>query len=135
MYARVSTYSGHMRLHDVRSHARCAGAAHSRRPHCVRCGPLRDVKQDAPSGARLRVRVGGGIEPGIVPIVPLIIGEPGAASALTEHAVRHRILAQAMRPPTVPEGTSRLRLVATAAHEEADLWAAAGMLAAPWVPA
>ena len=55
--------------------------------------------------------------------------------ALTEHALRHGIFAQTIRPPTLREATSRLRLIATAAHEEADLRAVAGPLAAARVPA
>ncbi len=39
--------------------------------------------------------------------------------------LRDGVFAQAIRPPTVPEGTSRLRVVATAAHDPADLRAAA----------
>jgi 7-keto-8-aminopelargonate synthetase-like enzyme len=70
------------------------------------------------------------VEPGTMPIVPLIVREPDAAMALSEHALANGIFAQAIRPPTVPDGTSRLRLVATAGHEEADLRAAAGTLAA-----
>ena len=40
------------------------------------------------------------------------------------------VYAQAIRPPTVPAGTSRLRVVATAEHAEADLREAARILAA-----
>jgi glycine C-acetyltransferase/8-amino-7-oxononanoate synthase len=75
------------------------------------------------------------VEPGTMPIVPLIVGDPRAATALSEHALRSGLFAQAIRPPTVPDGTSRLRLVATAAHDEADLRAAAVALAAGPVPA
>jgi 8-amino-7-oxononanoate synthase len=74
------------------------------------------------------------VEPGTMPIVPLVVGDPRAALALSEHALRSGIFAQAIRPPTVPEGTSRLRLVATAGHDEADLRAAAGTLATGPVP-
>jgi 7-keto-8-aminopelargonate synthetase-like enzyme len=56
-----------------------------------------------------------------MPIVPLVFGEPEAALARSRAALEHGIFAQAIRPPTVPEGTSRLRLVATAAHEPEDL--------------
>ena len=38
------------------------------------------------------------------------------------------MFAQAIRPPTVPDGTSRLRLVATAAHQPDELRAAARLL-------
>ena len=48
-----------------------------------------------------------------MPIVPLIIGDPDDAMAACEAALQEGYFAQAIRPPTVPEGTSRLRLVAT----------------------
>ena len=56
-----------------------------------------------------------------MPIVPLIIGAPEDAVAAREAALQSGVFAQAIRPPTVPEGTSRLRLVATAAHAPDDL--------------
>ena len=39
-------------------------------------------------------------------------------------------LVQAVRPPTVPPGTSRLRLVPTAAHSEAEIDGAAAAVQA-----
>jgi 8-amino-7-oxononanoate synthase len=72
---------------------------------------------------------GFGVDTGRMPIIPLVIGEPQAAMALCENALRRGVFAQAIRPPTVPDDTSRLRLVATAAHHEADLRAAARTLA------
>lgn len=68
--------------------------------------------------------------PSTVPIVPIVVGDPQAAMALCEAALAGGVFAQAIRPPTVPPGTSRLRLVATAAHEPAELRAAAATLAA-----
>jgi 7-keto-8-aminopelargonate synthetase-like enzyme len=56
-----------------------------------------------------------------MPIVPLVFGSPEAALERSAAALEHGIFAQAIRPPTVPEGTSRLRLVATAGHDPADL--------------
>jgi 8-amino-7-oxononanoate synthase len=68
------------------------------------------------------------VDAGEMPIVPLVIGDPRAAMDLCEQALEAGVFAQAIRPPTVPEGTSRLRLVARADHTEADLRAAARTL-------
>jgi 7-keto-8-aminopelargonate synthetase-like enzyme len=62
-----------------------------------------------------------GVEVSDMPIVPLVVGAPEDAVAASEAALRDGVFAQAIRPPTVPEGTSRLRLVATAAHDAEDL--------------
>jgi 8-amino-7-oxononanoate synthase len=50
-------------------------------------------------------------------IVPLILGEPAQAVAAADRLLEAGILARPIRPPTVPAGTSRLRLALTAAHE------------------
>ena len=70
------------------------------------------------------------VAPGTMPIVPILVGEPSRAMALCEEALQRGTFAQAIRPPTVPDGTSRLRAVAMACHEEADLRAAARTFAA-----
>jgi 8-amino-7-oxononanoate synthase len=58
-------------------------------------------------------------------IVPLIVGEPDVALALCERALERGVFAQAIRPPTVPPGTARLRLAAIATHTPGELaWAA-----------
>lgn len=44
------------------------------------------------------------------PIVPLIVGEPAEAVALSKHLAEQGFYAPAIRPPTVPPGQSRLRL-------------------------
>ena len=54
-------------------------------------------------------------------IVPLILGESRVALALSRHLAERGLWAPAIRPPTVPEGTARLRLAFSAAHEEAHL--------------
>jgi 8-amino-7-oxononanoate synthase len=64
-------------------------------------------------------------------IVPLIVGDAGRAVALCERVLERGVFAQAIRPPTVPEGSSRLRLAAMATHNTAELeWAAAQLGAA-----
>ena len=51
------------------------------------------------------------------------------ASALSERLLADGIYAQAIRPPTVPDGTSRLRMSVMSEHEPADLRAAAKAVA------
>ena len=51
-------------------------------------------------------------------IQPLIIGEAGEALCLSNSLYENNILASAIRPPTVPKNTSRLRISITAAHEK-----------------
>ena len=54
-------------------------------------------------------------------IVPVIVGEPQAALKLGSVLREAGIWATPIRPPTVPEGTARLRIAFNAAHERADL--------------
>src|SRR6202035_776748 len=49
-------------------------------------------------------------------IVPLVVGESEAAMRLCQAALERGVFAQAIRPPTVPQGTSRLRLATMASH-------------------
>jgi glycine C-acetyltransferase/8-amino-7-oxononanoate synthase len=58
-------------------------------------------------------------------IVPLEVGDAALAMQLCERLLERGVFAQGIRPPTVPEGTSRLRFSAMATHEEADLREAA----------
>ena len=57
----------------------------------------------------------------LTPILPVMIGEPGRAVALSKALEDMGILAPAIRPPTVPEGTSRLRVTAMATHTDQDI--------------
>jgi len=52
------------------------------------------------------------------PIVPIILGSAQAALAAARRLEDDGFLAVAIRPPTVPEGTARLRLAFTAAHPD-----------------
>ncbi len=61
-------------------------------------------------------------------IVPLVVGEQRATSRLCEAALDRGVFAQAIRPPTVPAGTSRLRLAAIASHTPQQLRSAARSL-------
>jgi glycine C-acetyltransferase/8-amino-7-oxononanoate synthase len=71
------------------------------------------------------------VPPGETAIVPLILGDASRAMAVCERALARGVFAQAIRPPTVPDGSSRLRLAAMASHNTAELeWAAAQIGAA-----
>jgi 8-amino-7-oxononanoate synthase len=63
-------------------------------------------------------------------ILPLVIGDADAALEACESALKRGVFAQAIRPPTVPPMTSRLRLAVMASHRTDELRAAADVLAA-----
>ena len=54
-------------------------------------------------------------------IQPLIVGENSRALALAEQLRARNLWVTAIRPPTVPAGTARLRLTLTAAHQTQDI--------------
>ncbi len=69
-------------------------------------------------------QIGFEIPNGDTPIIPLHAGTNLRALQLSDALLRKDILAPAIRPPAVPEGTARLRLTVSAAHSSADLnWA------------
>ncbi|HEY3020869.1 MAG TPA: 8-amino-7-oxononanoate synthase [Solirubrobacteraceae bacterium] len=61
-------------------------------------------------------------------IVPLIVGDASTAVAMCEAALERGVFAQAIRPPTVAPGTSRLRLAVMATHTREELRDAARTL-------
>jgi 8-amino-7-oxononanoate synthase len=58
-------------------------------------------------------------------IVPVQVGDAELTMSLSERLLEHGVFAQGIRPPTVPEGTSRLRFAVTATHRRAELEQAA----------
>lgn len=55
------------------------------------------------------------------PIFPIVVGSAEKALRLSQQLFEKGIILTAIRPPTVPQGASRLRLTVTAAHQESDL--------------
>src|SRR5215813_495477 len=55
------------------------------------------------------------------PIVPLIVGAADAALAASQRLEAEGFLVTAIRPPTVPAGTARLRFTFTAAHPDSEI--------------
>jgi 8-amino-7-oxononanoate synthase len=62
-------------------------------------------------------------------IVPLIIGDADATLAASKRLEDAGFLVVAIRPPSVPSGTARLRLAFTVAHEDADIIRLADLIA------
>lgn len=75
--------------------------------------------------ARLRrgaEQLGIDLPPSSTPIQPLLVGTPEQALAVSRALEEgHGILVSAIRPPTVPEGSARLRVTLSAAHSEAQV--------------
>jgi 8-amino-7-oxononanoate synthase len=87
----------------------------------------------SPEGTALRNRLRAHVErirPGHPsPIVPVLLGSEERALAAAEALLEQGLLVPAIRPPTVPPGTSRLRVALSAAHTDAQVEALARALA------
>src|SRR3989344_5657559 len=63
-------------------------------------------------------RLGLHLMPSPTPIQPVVLGTAGAAMQASRRLREQGILVPAIRPPTVPEGSARLRITFSTAHEE-----------------
>ncbi len=72
------------------------------------------------------------LAPSQTPIQPLIVGESAWALALSEALMNAGFWVAAIRPPTVPIGSARLRFTLSAAHREQDVDALAETLGRLW---
>jgi 8-amino-7-oxononanoate synthase len=66
--------------------------------------------------------------PSLTAIQPLIVGENEAALTLANVLWERELWVPAIRPPTVPKGTARLRISVSAAHTEGDIERLVGAL-------
>ncbi|HET6654890.1 MAG TPA: 8-amino-7-oxononanoate synthase [Gammaproteobacteria bacterium] len=87
-------------------------AADDRREH------LAALVQRFRDGAR---QLGLNLMPSATPIQPLLLGDAGQAVAASKALEDAGILVTAIRPPTVPKGSARLRITFSAAHREDDV--------------
>ena len=97
------------------------------------CEEPRRVEKLARNASLLRealVEEGVPAPSGRTQILPVVVGGADEAVAASERALGKGVFAQAIRPPTVPEGTSRLRLTVMSSHTKAELRTAAKVLAA-----
>jgi glycine C-acetyltransferase/8-amino-7-oxononanoate synthase len=66
-------------------------------------------------------RLGFTLTPSVTPIMPVLIGRADTALRFAEQLLANGIFAPAVRPPTVPTDTSRIRLTVTADHTPAQI--------------
>jgi 8-amino-7-oxononanoate synthase len=74
-------------------------------------------------------RIGLPLAESSTPIQPIVLGTPERAHRWGQALQRAGILVAAIRPPTVPEGSARLRITLTAAHSVAQVDALLSVLA------
>ncbi|ULA64718.1 MAG: 8-amino-7-oxononanoate synthase [Nitrospira sp.] len=97
------------------------------------CAALTVLQQDPTRRARLwrnrdhlfteLTRLGFRLTDSTSPILPILIGQAEKALAFAEQLLAQGVYAPAIRPPTVPDGSSRIRVTVTAEHspEQIDL--------------
>lgn len=102
---------------------------------CALRASLRLIEHEEGRRARLRrlvARLREGLQPVLArtgwrlgasdtPIQPLLIGANAQALAVMEGLREQGLWVPAIRPPTVPEGTARLRIALSAAHSDGDV--------------
>ncbi|MDE0855717.1 MAG: aminotransferase class I/II-fold pyridoxal phosphate-dependent enzyme, partial [Nevskia sp.] len=66
-------------------------------------------------------QLGLALAPSETPIQPLVLGAAERALSLSRHLFEQGYWVAAIRPPTVPPGTSRLRITLSAAHSDAQI--------------
>ena len=72
------------------------------------------------------------LAPSETPIQPLVVGASDRSLELAQKLLAKGLWITAIRPPTVPEGTARLRITLSAAHSEAHIDRLLAALAALW---
>ena len=103
-------------------------------PPAIACALLKSlhlIKNGDTLRAKLMARIGqlrdglAGLQlkllPSLTAIQPLVVGENDPAVALSKALWERGLWVPAIRPPTVPKGTARLRISVSAAHTEADI--------------
>lgn len=83
-----------------------------------RRGHVADLVRQFRTGAH---EIGLSLLPSDTPIQPIVIGDSGRALDVSAALEDRGMLVTAIRPPTVPQGTARLRVTLTAAHMPEDV--------------
>jgi 8-amino-7-oxononanoate synthase len=77
---------------------------------------------------RLAAEAGLPLAPSGTPIQPLLLGGADDSVEASRRLLDRGYFVAAIRPPTVPAGTSRLRVALSAAHRDADVEGLVGAL-------
>ena len=113
----------------------CSGFIHTTAPPPAMLGaidaaldlvPGMDAERAHLTGLAVRLRtelanLGVNYGPSTTQIVPLLIGTAAETMRVAAALEERNLLGVAIRPPTVPEGTSRIRIALTSAHRDEDL--------------
>ncbi|HNT67947.1 MAG TPA: 8-amino-7-oxononanoate synthase [Syntrophorhabdaceae bacterium] len=71
---------------------------------------------------RMRLNTAGfDLKDSVGPIIPIVVGEDAKTLRMQESLMRKGLFLQGIRPPTVPEGTSRLRLTVVRGFTQEDM--------------
>jgi 8-amino-7-oxononanoate synthase len=90
--------------------------------HLARTPERRGTLHSRAAELRRRLReLGLPVEPGDSPIVPVLLGSNERALAVAEAVRREGFDVRAVRPPTVPQGTARLRISVHADHSADEI--------------
>jgi 8-amino-7-oxononanoate synthase len=93
-----------------------------------RPGMVEQLRRNAATLREALTAQGLGIGGSRTQIVPVLVGDPRRAMTLSERTLEGGVFAQAIRPPTVPAGSSRLRLTVMANHRADELRLAARVI-------
>ncbi|MDG5976453.1 8-amino-7-oxononanoate synthase [Hydrogenophaga taeniospiralis CCUG 15921] len=115
----------------VRAGLRCVLGAEGERRRQHLAALIEQLREGLAPGADAAVDAAGWtLMPSDTAIQPLVIGDNEAALAVMATLREQGIWVPAIRPPTVPVGTARLRIALSAAHQSADVAALVGVLRA-----
>lgn len=113
----------------VRAGLRCVLGADGERRRQHLAALIAQLREGLAPGAKAAVDAAGWtLIPSHTAIQPLVIGDNAAALAVMVSLREQGIWVPAIRPPTVPAGTARLRIALSAAHQAEDVDALLGAL-------
>jgi glycine C-acetyltransferase/8-amino-7-oxononanoate synthase len=67
------------------------------------------------------IQLGFSLSPSVSPIMPILVGSAKTALSFAEHLFEEGVYAPAIRPPTVPDATSRIRVTVTSEHHSSHI--------------